>query len=361
MIFCAALALALVNSAAEPAYHALLTHAWRGIDLHFIINDGLMAIFFLFVGLELKREMMEGFLAQRSQKLLPLFAAAGGVIVPAIIYWAMNRHVAAHAAGWAIPTATDIAFALCILGLCGERVPSAAKVFLLALAIYDDLAAIVVIAVFYSGALQLLPLLLAGATSGAMLLLNHRRVGWVPAYLFAGTLLWWFVHAAGIHTTVAGMITGLMIPMRLHGKNSPSPVNTVLHRLHPYVAFGILPLFAFANAGISFAGLSWASLSGPLPLGIALGLIVGKPVGIFAASWLSIKLNLADRPADMNWGMLLATGTIAGIGFTMSLFISLLAFDTAALRETATLGILVGSVAASLLGMVAMRQMTRRL
>jgi NhaA family Na+:H+ antiporter len=359
MILCALAAMAAANSVMAPAYEAFRHARLLGASMHAIVNDGLMAVFFLLVGMELKREMLEGVLAQRSQKVLPLLAAMGGIAAPALIYLAFNHAIPAHHSGWAIPTATDIAFASCVLGLCGARVPASAKIFLLALAIYDDLAAIAIIALFYSSGLQWLPLLAAAGVTLGMGLLSYRGHRFIASYLLLGAALWQLVHMAGIHTTVAGMVTGLCIPMRVHGKTSASPLNNFLHILHPYVAFGILPLFAFTNAGVHLAQVSLHTLREALPLGIALGLFLGKPLGILSATWLSVKLGLADRPAGTSWRVLLAVGVIAGIGFTMSLFINLLAFDTTALREAATLGIFVGSVMASLCGIGLMRWATK--
>lgn len=350
MILCAAAALLLANSAWADRYVAFTHAQWREISLHFVINDGLMAIFFLQVGMELKREMLEGFLSERSQKILPLLAAAGGVIAPALIYLAFNHGSPEHVAGWAIPTATDIAFAVCVISLGGSRVPNAAKIFLLALAIYDDLAAILIIALVYSAQIGWLALAAAAAITGIMIVLNRRGIAALPIYVLLGALLWYAMLRSGVHSTVAGMITGLLVPMRAHGRNSPSPLNRAMARLHPFVSFGILPVFAFANAGIALHGMAMPQLLSPVPLGVALGLLIGKPVGIFSATWLSIKLKLADRPRGMGWGMLASVSLIAGIGFTMSLFISALAFPGTAERESATLGILGGSLAASLLG-----------
>lgn len=351
MLMAAAVAMALANSPLREAYQHVVHAEFGGIGVHFLVNDVLMAVFFLSIGLELKQEMMEGFLSRRSDKILPLLAAAGGVITPALIYLAINQGLPEHQPGWAIPTATDIAFAVCVLNLCGRHVPSAAKIFLLAIAIYDDLAAITIIALFYSKGLVLAPLLLALGAFAGMAVLNRRGVASLAPYLLLGVALWWGVHAGGIHSTVAGMLTGLMVPMRQHGKNSPSPLKDLQHVLHPLVQFLILPVFAFANAGVTLAGMAPSMLLAPLPLGIALGLLVGKPVGIFAATYSAVKFGFADRPANTGWSMLLGISTIAGVGFTMSLFINLLAFHEPLLRQEAMIGIIVGSLCASVVGM----------
>jgi len=360
MIFCAAMAMLIANSMWSEYYEALLKSHLGPISFSFVVNDVLMAVFFLLVGMELKREMKEGFLAERTQKILPLIAAAGGVVLPALIYIAINFSLPAHHAGWAIPTATDIAFAVCVLSLCGKRVPTSAKIFLLAIAIYDDLSAIGIIAVFYSHGIVLTSLLASAGVLAVMLLLNRRGMVSLPLYLLLGVALWYFVHAAGIHSTVAGMLTGLLIPMRKYGKNSPSPLNHLLHHLHPYVAFAVLPLFAFANAGVSLTGLQPAMLLEPLPLGIALGLCVGKPLGILGATYAAVRLNIAIKPEGTSWGMLGGISIIAGIGFTMSLFIGLLAFSDPGLRHAITLGVMAGSLISALLGVAVMRRALAR-
>lgn len=360
MLMAAAVAMLLANSPLQGAYQHFVHAEFGSIGVHFLVNDVLMAVFFLSIGLELKQEMMEGFLSRRSDKILPLLAAAGGVAVPALIYLGINQGIAEHQRGWAIPTATDIAFAVCVLNLCGKHVPSAAKIFLLAIAIYDDLAAISIIALFFSHGLTLAPLLVAAGALACMLVLNRRGIAHLAPYLVLGGLMWWGVHAGGIHSTVAGMLTGLMIPMREHGKNSPSPLKKLQHRLHPLVQFLILPVFAFTNAGVTLTGLTPAMLLNPLPLGIALGLLLGKPLGIFTATFAAVKLGFADRPADTGWPILLGISTIAGIGFTMSLFINLLAFHSIALRQEAMIGIIAGSLLASVLGLIVTRAAAKR-
>ena len=358
MICCAALALVLANGSGANQYHAFVEAPLQfsigsmglKMSLEHFVKDVLMAVFFLLVGMELKREMLEGFLSSMGQRILPGIAAIGGIVAPALIYRWVNADLPAHAAGWAIPTATDIAFAVCVLALLGKRVPTAIKIFLLAIAIYDDLAAILIIALFYSGGVATAPLAVAGAITICMAILSRRGIGVLPPYLLLGAGLWEAVHQAGIHTTVAGMITGLCIPLRPNAKDSESPLNRLMHFLHPWVAFGILPLFAFVSAGVGLQGLSVGSVLAPLPLGIALGLLLGKPLGIFGATMLAVALRLAPKPDGANWTMLLGVAIIAGIGFTMSLFIGFLAFDDAGLHDAVKIGVMGGSLAASLLG-----------
>lgn len=367
MIACAALAMILANSALAGYYHAFvnmpLSLSFGDVALHMpfsiFVKDVLMAIFFLLVGMELKREMLEGFLSQKGQKVLPLIAALGGVVTPALIYLAINQGIPEHSAGWAIPTATDIAFAVCVLSLLGKRVPPAAKIFLLAIAIYDDLAAIIIIAVFYSSGVAMVPLAIAAGITALMYLANRARVDMLTIYLLLGAVLWHFVHEAGIHTTVAGMITGLMIPLRPTATDSDSPLNRLMHFLHPWVAFVILPLFAFASAGVSLAGITPAILLDPLPLGIALGLFVGKQLGIFGATYAGVKLGLAARPEGTSWLMLYGVSAIAGIGFTMSLFVGFLAFTGEELHNATKLGVIAGSLLSTLAGIVIMKRALR--
>ncbi|PZP85815.1 MAG: Na+/H+ antiporter NhaA [Azospirillum brasilense] len=363
MLCCALLAMVLANSPLGPSYQAFihaplqLTLGETGLRMsmeHFV-KDVLMAIFFLLVGMELKREMLEGFLSKKGQKLLPLVAALGGIVVPALIYYALNHTLPDHVAGWAIPTATDIAFAVCVLALVGKHVPTSAKIFLLAIAIYDDLAAILIIALFYSKGLALVPLAVAAAITLLLAVLSRRGVSALPLYLLLGAGLWEAVHQAGIHTTVAGMIVGLCIPLRPDATDSESPLNRLMHFLHPWVAFAILPLFAFVSAGVELHGLRPADLLQPLPLGIALGLFVGKQLGIFAATFAAIKLGLAARPQQASWGVLYGVAVIAGIGFTMSLFVGYLAFHDEAMRNSLKLGVIAGSLLSALWGMGVMR------
>ena len=326
------------------------------------INDGLMAVFFLLVGLEIKREAMEGELSSREQLILPAIAAVGGLAVPALLYVWLNHDNGDAINGWAIPTATDIAFALGVLSLLGSRVPLALKVFLTAIAIIDDLAAILIIAMFYSDDLSTQALLMAGVGFVAMMIMNNRGVTRIAAYAVPGTLMWIFMVKSGVHATLAGVLTAFCIPLSARDAQGHSPAKHLEHSLHPWVAFGILPIFAFANAGVSFGGLTMADLTGPVPLGIMLGLFVGKQVGVFVATWLTVKLGLARLPEDVGWLHIYGVALLCGIGFTMSLFIGTLAFQHGEFDYAAQvrLGVIEGSILSGILGYVVLRIATRK-
>lgn len=314
------------------------------------VNDALMAIFFLLIGLEIKREMMAGSLATCRQAVFPVVAATGGMLVPALIYLAFNAADPVTSSGWAIPAATDIAFALGVLALLGNRVPLSLKVFLMALAIIDDLGAIVIIALFYTHELSVLSLVVAGMAIAGLALLNIFNVRRVDVYLLVGLVLWVAVLKSGVHATLAGVVIGFFIPLKK--KNGHSPSESLEHVLHPWVAFVILPLFAFANAGVSLQGVSLSDLGSILPAGIIGGLLLGKPLGITLFCWLAIKLKLASLPQGTQLSDIVAVGVLCGIGFTMSIFISTLAFASvdAQLLTQAKLGILVGSLLAAVVG-----------
>lgn len=318
------------------------------------VNDLWMAIFFFLIGLELKRELLEGELASVKQALLPAAAALGGMVVPALIYAVLNRADPVALRGWAIPTATDIAFALGILMLLGSRVPSSLKVFLTAVAIIDDLLAIIVIALFYTDDLSLTMLAAAGLGAAILFALNRARVMSVGPYVVVGLVIWVCVLKSGIHATLAGVVTALAIPLR--GPDDGSPLHATEHALHPWVAFGVLPLFAFANAGVSLQGVSLTTLASPIPLGIAVGLVAGKAIGAFGASWLIVKLAGASFPEGASRQQFIAVCILCGIGFTMSLFIGGLAFEgqDAALITQLKLGVLSGSLVAAVLGVALM-------
>ncbi len=324
------------------------------------VKDILMVFFFLIIGLELKREMCEGFLSKRDQILLPLFAAAGGMAAPALIFFALNHGNPDTVHGWAIPSATDIAFALAILTLLGKGIPPAIKIFLLAVAIFDDLGAILVIAAFYNTGLAIMPLLLAAGGIATLAILNRTHVAVITPYILVGIFLWFCFYYSGIHTTLAGVIVGLMIPMRDKDDKHHSPLNTCMHFLHPWVSFLVLPIFAFTSAGVDLKGLSLSSFLEPLPLGIALGLFVGKQIGIFGTSWLLIKTKLVGMPDATKWRHLYAVSVIAGIGFTMSLFIGMLAFDDAHLQEMVKVGVIGGSLMCILWGGIVLKIVTAR-
>ncbi|MFW5407818.1 Na+/H+ antiporter NhaA [Pectobacterium brasiliense] len=320
------------------------------------INDGLMAVFFLLIGLEVKRELIEGSLASRQQAMLPLAAAVGGMMFPALLFLLFNANDEVTRAGWAIPAATDIAFAIGVLTLLGKRVPAGLKVFLLALAIIDDLGAILIIALFYTQ--QIFWPALGGAVLAiaALAYMNRQQVGKTSAYLLVGIVLWVCILKCGVHATLAGVIVGFFIPLRTSNGES-SPATTLEHGLQTWVAFLIIPLFAFANAGIVLQGIVLEKLFSPLSLGIAAGLLIGKPLGITLFSWLTIRLGYARLPAGVHFSQIVAVSVLCGIGFTMSIFITLLAFSggDAELITYAKLGILLASGLAALLGYLALR------
>ena len=317
------------------------------------INDGLMAVFFFLVGLELKREALEGELSTPSQVVLPALAAAGGMAVPGAIYAAFNWGDPVTIEGWAIPTATDIAFALGVLSLLGERVPVGLKVFLLTLAILDDLGAIVIIAIFYTTNLSPLSLAVASAALAVLVAFNRMGVTRLAPYLLVGLVLWVSVLKSGVHATLAGVALALIIPRNATGN--------LEHDLHPTVAYAILPLFAFANAGVSLAGLTPDVLLAPVPLGIAAGLVAGKAVGVFMVSFLAVSLGLARLPTGASWGALFGVSLLCGIGFTMSLFIGGLAFESSGVQYMAQmrLGIIAGSLVAGTAGYLVLRHALR--
>jgi NhaA family Na+:H+ antiporter len=353
-------ALAVSNSPWGDAYRGFL--AWPGElriggdalvlakPLLVWVNDLWMALFFLLVGLDIKREVVEGELASRRQALLPAAAALGGMLLPALIYAALNRGDATALRGWAIPTATDIAFTIGVLMLLGPRVPASLKLFVTAVAIIDDLGAIVIIALFYTERLSGTALLAAALGAAALLALNRARVMRVDVYALVGLLVWLAVLKSGVHATLAGVITALAIPTR--DAQGGSPLQDVEHGLHPWVAFAVLPMFAFCNAGVSLEGASFATLLAPIPLGIALGLVAGKTIGVFGTSWLLIRAGLAERPAAAGWMQFLGVAVLCGIGFTMSLFIGGLAFEGEApgYELQLKLGVLCGSLVAAVLG-----------
>jgi len=319
------------------------------------INDGLMAIFFFLVGLEIKSEVMEGELSSFDKAALPIFAAIGGIVVPALVYVYFNISDPIAVQGWAIPAATDIAFALGVLALVGSRVPVSLKILLLAVAIIDDLAAIIIIALFYTQDLSLVALGWGGVGTMALIALNRMGVMRITPYALIGVFIWACVLKSGVHATLAGVVTALCIPLRSKDPTESSPLHRAEHGLHIWVAFLILPLFAFANAGVSLAGISVSDLLAPLPLGIALGLFLGKQIGVFFFSWLAVKIGLAKLPTGANWGQVYGIACLTGVGFTMSLFIGTLAFDGDELLNSVRLGVLMGSIASGVLGYVLLR------
>ncbi|MBB6410386.1 Na+/H+ antiporter NhaA [Mesorhizobium sangaii] len=351
----AALALIVANSPLSETYFSAL-HAYLGpLSVSHWVNDGLMAVFFLLVGLEIKREVLDGQLSTWPRRVLPGIAAAGGMVVPALVYVVINRNNAAALSGWAIPTATDIAFALGVLSLLGSRVPASLKVFLTALAIIDDLGAVIIIAIFYTSGLSSAYLGAALAVIAVLVVLNRMRVMTLVPYLVLGAVLWVLVLKSGVHATLAGVALALTIPLErsagIGHDLDHSPLHRLEHGLHRIVPFVVIPIFGFANAGVSLAGLSFGALVEPLTLGVAAGLVVGKLVGVFGSSALAIRFGLADLPAHAGWSHLIGISLLCGIGFTMSLFIGLLAFASdAALQDAVKVGILAGSFIAALLG-----------
>jgi NhaA family Na+:H+ antiporter len=356
----AVLALIVANSALAPAYFGGL-HSYLGpLTVQHWINDALMAVFFLLVGLEIKREVLDGQLATWPRRILPGVAAAGGMAVPALIFVAFNWKDPATLRGWAIPTATDIAFALGVLALLGSRIPTSLKVFLTALAIIDDLGAVAIIAIFYTGDLSPLYLGLAAATVAFLAVVNRARVTQLWPYLLLGACLWFFVLRSGVHATIAGVLLAFTIPLRpTPGQPDDiphSPLHRLEHALHNWVTFLIVPIFGFANAGVSFAGLTLHALTDQLTLGVALGLVFGKLVGVFGSAYLTIRLGFADVPMGAGKLQLLGVSLLCGIGFTMSLFIGMLAFaNDPALQAEVKIGILAGSLLAGLAGYAILR------
>ncbi|MBN8913116.1 MAG: Na+/H+ antiporter NhaA, partial [Rhizobiales bacterium] len=368
LLIAAVAALILANSALAPLYGALLdTHVslrigeW-GLDrslLHWI-NDGLMVIFFFYVGLEIKRELIEGELSTVKQAALPAIGALGGMIVPALIYTWINWGDSHALRGWAIPTATDIAFAIGVLALLGPRIPSSLKIFLLALAIIDDLGAIIIIAVFYTANLSLVALSLAAVGILALFVLNRRGVTRTAAYVLAGAFVWLCVLQSGVHATLAGVITAIAVPLLpVANGNGNGDSETLAAKLqdslYPWVTFGVLPAFAFANAGVSLAGLTPETLLSPIPLGIALGLLVGKAIGVYGFTTGAIALGIGSRPEGSSRIQMFGVAVLAGIGFTMSLFIGMLAFPEPAHAADIRIGVLSGSLCAALLGFAILR------
>src|SRR5919202_310849 len=359
LMLAAAAALVIANSPLAPAYFGFLKTYVGGLSILHWINDALMAVFFLLVGLEIKRELTDGQLSTWPRRILPGIAAAGGMAVPALAYVALNLGTPATLRGWAIPSATDIAFALGVLALLGSRVPVSLKIFLTALAILDDLGAIAIIAAFYTEDLAPGWLALAGIVLAMLAALNYARVERLVPYLTLGAVLWFFVLKSGVHATLAGVALALTIPIRLspgHPDDPDSPLHKLEHAIQPWVGFLIVPIFGFANAGVSLSGMSWATLLEPVTLGIAAGLFVGKQVGVFLSTWATVRLDLADCPEHASWAQVYGMSLLCGIGFTMSLFIGLLGFPmSAALQDAVKVGVLTGSLVSAALGILVLR------
>ena len=368
LLFSAAVAMLLANSPLSSQYNDFLnlpvslqigSFSINKTLIHWI-NDGFMAVFFVLVGMEVKKELFEGALSSYQQAIFPAIAAVGGMIVPALVYWFIAKQDPSLANGWAIPMATDIAFALGIMALLSKQVPLPLKIFLLALAIIDDLGAIVVIALFFSHELSVQALIFSGVSILTLVLLNRFRVSALCAYMVVGAILWASVLKSGVHATLAGVIIGFCIPLK--GKKGERPLHDFEHILAPWSSFVILPLFAFANAGVSFDGIDVSMISSPLLLAIACGLIIGKPVGVFGFSYISVKLGLAKLPDGINFKQIFAVAVLCGIGFTMSMFLASLAFDADAGESVNTLsrlGILLGSTVSATLGYLFLKQTTK--
>ncbi|WP_337996096.1 Na+/H+ antiporter NhaA [Oleispirillum naphthae] len=363
LLLAAALAIFLDNSAFAPLYDALLATPFSvrlgeaGLDKPLLlwINDGLMALFFVLVGLEIKREILVGRLSSPRRAALPVIAAVGGMGAPALVFVLFNLGSPENLGGWAIPTATDIAFAIGVLALLGPRVPPGLKIFLMALAVIDDLGAIVIIALFYTAGLSTVALSVAAACIVLLAALNRLHVTRLTPYALVGAVLWVAVLKSGVHATLAGVVVALAIPARGHAPEDPSPLERLEHRLHGWVNFFIMPVFAFANAGVPLAGVGLADLLSPLTLGIGLGLFLGKQAGVMGASWLAVRTGLAGLPEGVTWRAMYGVSLITGIGFTMSLFIGMLAFADPAHAGAVRMGVLGGSFASAALGFAWLR------
>ena len=358
----AILAMIAANTTLAPLYDSVLgTYITVGIGTFEIskpailwINDGLMAIFFFLVGLEIKREVIQGELSSFDKAILPILAAIGGMAIPGLVFFYINSGTPENLVGWAIPTATDIAFALGILALLGSRAPVSLKIFLLAIAIIDDLGAIVIIAVFYTSELSTNALTLSMLGFAAAVALNRMGIQRTAPYLIIGILMWVFVLKSGVHATLAGVLIALTIPLK-EKDGQKSLAYRMEHALHPWVAFLILPIFAFANAGVSLAGISLSDLTQPLPLGIAAGLFIGKQIGVFGFTWIAVKSGLARLPEGVGWHHVYGVACITGVGFTMSLFIGSLAFGAADTMNAVRLGVISGSILSGLFGFAVLR------
>ncbi|HGE7087738.1 TPA: Na+/H+ antiporter NhaA [Klebsiella aerogenes] len=354
-------AIIVANSSLSEGYESLLKHKVVGLSVEHWVNDALMAVFFMMVGLEIKRELITGQLATWSQRSLPGFAALGGMAVPALIYVGFNAGNEETLSGWAIPAATDIAFALDVLAMLGSRVPASLKIFLSALAILDDMGVVVIIALFYTSDISLLMLGGAAAMVALLFILNRAGVTRLLPYLLTGGILWFFMLKSGVHATIAGILLAFFIPLRFRDSDGIVPLDRLEHAINPWVTFIILPLFGFANAGVALSGLTMDNLLSPVPVGVALGLFLGKQAGIFGFSLLAVISGLAKRPANSSWLQVYGVTILCGIGFTMSLFIGNLAFSGSPLLiDEVKVGVLAGSVLTALMGILILRFAPRK-
>lgn len=370
ILLCLAAILAMIseNSSLSPIYEGfknipvILKFGAFEVDKPLLlwINDGLMAIFFLLIGLEIKREVVEGHLSKREQIILPSVAALGGLVVPAAIYAYINWNSSETLNGWAIPAATDIAFALGILLLLGDRIPVALKVCLVAIAILDDLAAILIIAFFYTAETSILSLVLAGIGLIIAFMMNRRGVTSLSPYVVLGLVIWACVLKSGVHATLAGVALGLIIPLKAKNKDGKSPLKVMEHVLHPWVGFAVIPIFAFANAGVSLSGLTWNAFTHPVTLGIMAGLFIGKQIGVMGLTFIATQLKLCKLPEGTNWKQFYGMALLTGIGFTMSLFIGTLAFEDIQYAGPVRLGVLAGSILSGVLGTIVLVMTTSK-
>ena len=368
LLLAAAIAAILVENSFLSDSYAKLLHTSVSIkisdfgidkDLHHWINDGLMAIFFLLVGLEIKRELVQGHLSTREQFSLPAVAAIGGITIPAIIYIGLNFGNEVTSNGWAIPTATDIAFALGVVTLLGNRIPISLKVTLVAVAIIDDLMAIIIIASFYTSDLSITYLVFAALSTATLLILNNRKITKLSPYVLVGILLWVFVLKSGIHASLAGVVLAQFIPINAKNSSDHSPLYKLEHSIEPWVNFMILPIFAFANAGVSFSGMKLNLLWDPVTLGIILGLFFGKQIGVMLFTYIGSLLKICKLPSDISWAQYYGLSLVTGIGFTMSLFIGSLAFTDPEYQTSVRLGVLIASLLAGVLGYLTLRLTTK--
>ena len=365
MILAAVLALIFANTALSGAYYGflntevslLINDVGLTKPLLLWINDGLMAMFFFLIGLELKREMVEGRLKNPRDVMLPGVAAIGGMLAPMAVFLLLTAGNPELTSGWAIPAATDIAFAVGVLALLGKRIPSSLKIFLLTLAILDDMGAILIIALFYGSGVDTGYLGMALVPLAGLIALNLRGTHRIAPFMLLGAIMWFFVLKSGIHPTVAGVVTAFTIPLK--DRFGKSPLHSLEHNLHPYVIYGIAPIFALANAGIDLSGISMSDFLSPLPLGIAAGLFIGKQIGVFGATWLLVKSGIAKLPHGANWMMVWGISMLAGIGFTMSLFIGSLSFEGDAMMNMVRLGVMTGSVLSAVAGYLVLKRATQ--